>query len=115
MKNLATLFTLLLFAACSNDPIQEAVEENDNFNQGQAFTANLNLPDILHNYTDLDLPEHFVRMVSEIDNTPNNNLVTDAGATLGRVLFTIIFYQRTILLPAPLAIYNQMAFRTQTN
>ena len=46
------------------------------------------LPDTPYNYANPNLPDHFeTRQVTNLDNTPNNNPVTDAGATLGRVLF----------------------------
>lgn len=46
------------------------------------------LPTGLHNYEAVNLPRYFERgQLEDIDNTPNNNPVTDAGATLGRVLF----------------------------
>ena len=48
----------------------------------------LDLPGSLYNYANPDLPAHFrTAAVEALDNTPNNNPVTDAGATLGRVLF----------------------------
>ncbi len=48
----------------------------------------IELPDSLYNYANPDLPAHFrTAAVEALDNTPNNNPVTDAGATLGRVLF----------------------------
>lgn len=47
----------------------------------------LDLPPSLHDYTD-DLPAHYRSpLVGEYDNTPQDNPITDAGATLGRVLF----------------------------
>lgn len=54
------------------------------------------LPLVPLNYSNPDLPEHFYEngfigsfqsSMNLIDNTPDNNPVTDAGATLGRVLF----------------------------
>lgn len=88
-----TLFicALCLALSCSNDPIEETTqtveETQDGNNSGQTFTAQLDLPDILFEYSNLDLPNHFMGQVGRIDNTPNDNMVTDAGATLGRVLF----------------------------
>ena len=38
-------------------------------------------------YAIQDLPEHFRNDVTALDNTPASNLLSDAGATLGRVLF----------------------------
>ncbi|MFT5139011.1 MAG: cytochrome c peroxidase [Lysobacterales bacterium] len=51
------------------------------------------LPDEHYNYANVDLPSHFTNLntpggsVVSNDNTPVNNPITDAGATLGRVLF----------------------------
>jgi cytochrome c peroxidase len=48
----------------------------------------LRLPDPAFQYADVDLPAHFTApAVRRLDNTPASNPVTDAGATLGRVLF----------------------------
>lgn len=45
------------------------------------------LPDTLLDYSH-DLPDHFLTaQIDGFDNTPGDNPVTDAGATLGRVLF----------------------------
>jgi cytochrome c peroxidase len=55
----------------------------------------IDLPTTPYNYTSLNLPPHFLTndggaipsSINGIDNNPNQNPVTDAGATLGRVLF----------------------------
>jgi cytochrome c peroxidase len=48
----------------------------------------LRLPATPARYADLDLPAHFrTPAARRFDNTPADNPVTDAGATLGRVLF----------------------------
>jgi cytochrome c peroxidase len=48
----------------------------------------LRLPETPDRYSDIDLPAHFQTPVARrFDNTPADNPVTDAGATLGRVLF----------------------------
>lgn len=55
----------------------------------------INLPETPYNYTNLNLPPHFLTndggtlpsSINGIDNNPASNPVTDAGATLGRVLF----------------------------
>lgn len=59
--------------------------------------AELNLPDQYFNYANIELPDHYntsefpaayqFRAITEYDNTPIDNPITDAGATLGRVLF----------------------------
>ena len=48
----------------------------------------LHLPDVPYRYSYVDLPAHFKTPAAErFDNTPADNPITDAGATLGRVLF----------------------------
>src|SRR5262249_36956344 len=48
----------------------------------------LHLPDTPYHYADIELPAHFKEPAARrFDNTPADNPVTDAGATLGRVLF----------------------------
>ena len=87
MKNalfISGLMITLLFS-CSNtateiDELDTALNED--------FSDVLSLPTVRYNYAAPDLPAHFrVNNVQNIDNTPNNNPVSDAGATLGRVLF----------------------------
>ncbi len=50
------------------------------------FSDVLNLPTTPLNYANIVLPNYF-NQDDDIDNTPNDNQVTDWGATLGRVLF----------------------------
>lgn len=46
------------------------------------------LPDTPYNYAAIALPSHLVAATNRLaDNTPRENTITDAGATLGRVLF----------------------------
>jgi cytochrome c peroxidase len=48
----------------------------------------LRLPETPYRYADLELPPHFrTPAARRLDNTPRDNPTTDAGATLGRVLF----------------------------
>jgi len=82
----ASLFTLFIsLTSCDNDdyqPVDDTAEV-------------LNLPAVSFDYENLNLPNHFTidapgplpTAINDIDNTPINNPVTDAGATLGRVLF----------------------------
>ncbi len=52
------------------------------------FSHILNLPGTPHNYSNITLPDHLLTAeVSDKDNTPANNPITDEGSTLGRVLF----------------------------
>src|SRR5687767_15874897 len=53
-----------------------------------ATARTLKLPETPYNYASVELPSHFkTRSVRDLDNTPRDNPITDAGATLGRVLF----------------------------
>ena len=47
----------------------------------------LNLPATPYRYANVELPAHFTDTSRKHDNTPADNPITDAGATLGRVLF----------------------------
>jgi cytochrome c peroxidase len=48
----------------------------------------LRLPETPYRYADVELPAHFrTPGARRFDNTPRDNPLTDAGATLGRVLF----------------------------
>jgi cytochrome c peroxidase len=56
------------------------------FAQSGQPARTLHLPDTPYRYAALDLPAHFEAAQAQ-DNTPRANRLTDAGATLGRVLF----------------------------
>jgi len=47
----------------------------------------LHLPDTPYDYANVELPAHFSQPGRNMDNSPADNQMTDAGATLGRVLF----------------------------
>jgi cytochrome c peroxidase len=48
----------------------------------------LKLPETPYRYANLELPAHFrTPAARRFDNTPSDNSITDAGGTLGRVLF----------------------------
>lgn len=54
----------------------------------EILSLTLNIGKQPFNYANMDLPRHYTDGdASEIDNTPEDNLITDMGATLGRVLF----------------------------
>ncbi len=74
----------LIFSCSPNDEVTDDIDDTVNTD----FSDILNLPSDYYNYANPDLPNHFTTgQVAGIDNTPNNNPVTDEGATLGRVLF----------------------------
>lgn len=47
----------------------------------------ITLPDAKHNYSNIQFPSDVINNLSDMDNTPAENPISDAGATLGRVLF----------------------------
>jgi cytochrome c peroxidase len=78
-----------------DDTSNEGTMANDTVSSSE---RNLTLPTSSFNYANITLPEHFLvnnypdsmpfqKAVMEYDNTPASNPITDAGATLGRVLF----------------------------
>lgn len=94
----AGLFSLFLsaflFPACQSDDDSEIVipddhqEEPADSTKNEEETAFPNLPDVPFNYASPDLPGHFFALpIQDQDNTPADNLISDWGATLGRVLF----------------------------
>jgi len=87
------IISVFTFWACTKDnPTPDPpVGPSDPF-------AELNLPAQSFNYANIDLPAHYTTngfpaqfnfqyAPTEYDNTPADNVTTDAGATLGRVLF----------------------------
>lgn len=87
------LLALLFFASsCSNSDSEEYIPIPDSNTITQ-----LNLPDTYFNYANIALPSYYTasefppqfqfQAVTAYDNTPADNPITDAGATLGRVLF----------------------------
>ncbi|SEL49247.1 cytochrome c peroxidase [Aquimarina amphilecti] len=88
---LSLAFIVILFSSCSNNDQEDYVPiEEDS-------SSEINLPDVFFNYANIILPEHYTensfpdqfqfQAAIEFDNTPIDNPITDAGATLGRVLF----------------------------
>lgn len=84
-----SLLCLVAMSSCqedsnilNDDDITVVIDDNTPINP----IAGLNLPATPLNYANVQLPNHF-NQLNNIDNTPNNNPVTNLGATLGRVLF----------------------------
>ena len=71
-----------LVAVCASFIAVDAVRAED----APAKVRTLNLPEKPYKYADVELPSHF-QAAKRQDNTPRDNPITDAGATLGRVLF----------------------------
>lgn len=85
------IISLVFIFACSEDG------NNDDLTPIDPFTE-LNLPEEHFDYANISLPSHytendfpsqfeFQHAALEFDNTSPDNSITDAGATLGRVLF----------------------------
>ena len=88
MRNLIALIGLLSVCSLMGRVLPPALggAGEDAGNRRESVT--LHLPEQLANYAKVSLPAHFNnRAVRRFDNTPADNPVTDAGATLGRVLF----------------------------
>ncbi|MBC9908856.1 cytochrome-c peroxidase [Chitinophaga varians] len=92
---LSSLFLLFLLFACKKDNADPIPGHNGN-GQGQEPPANTpgapQLPAALYDYvgTGNNMPPYiktFLASRTDLDNTPTGNPITNAGATLGRVLF----------------------------
>lgn len=96
---LIALAGLLLLASCTkkDDTATNDQSTNNTSNisdtpvdqtDAEILAAKLNLPTQLFNYANQPLPNYLTNgPVDAADNTPLDNPITDAGATLGRVLF----------------------------
>jgi len=74
--------------SCSKDEYLELPVNDDTSTNADIDASVLNLPQSPFNYANILLPNFFLNnAVQNEDNTPNNNAITDNGATLGRVLF----------------------------
>jgi cytochrome c peroxidase len=101
-----TLFKKLVFAlligvffSCSSENEYEVITNTDSdgvviddvlpTSTDDLILANsLNLPINSFNYSNIVIPNYFLANgTAQEDNTPNNNRITNNGATLGRVLF----------------------------
>jgi len=86
----ATAFALipLTFALTARGSAAPASEDAPDVPAKPSTERTLKLPETPYRYSDLELPAHFKTPAARrFDNTPANNPVTDAGATLGRVIF----------------------------
>lgn len=97
LKNTLLLMMALSMVACASDDDYVDISGDDvvvddgdtgSSTDDQILAQTLNLPTTLFNYANIQLPGYFLdNQLQGEDNTPNNNPITDAGATLGRVLF----------------------------
>jgi len=91
---LLLLFSVVLFSCSDDSSDYKPVDGGTTIDPVKLI---LDLPDTPYNYSQLNLPSYFLAgegAVLDTDNNPTTNPVTDAGATLGRVLF----YDRNLSL-----------------
>ncbi|WP_261389516.1 cytochrome-c peroxidase [Ferrimonas balearica] len=92
------LLALVLLGACGGSDSTSSLPEGDPAPEPTPPSSRWTLPDALLSYADQPLPRHFEvndfaegfqfqNSAIDNDNTPDTNPITDAGATLGRVLF----------------------------
>ncbi|WP_039970121.1 cytochrome-c peroxidase [Vibrio halioticoli] len=107
-NTLVTLLATLCLTACNSDGGSDSgssgeaadpeVPTSPETTPETSPSSVLNLPETHFNYSNIELPEHYLvnyfpagfqfqRAAIDMDNQPDHNLTTDAGATLGRVLF----------------------------
>jgi cytochrome c peroxidase len=90
---LAALILAIGFVGCKKDNEDDNPSGGTGNGNGTVYTGDIlkqtpNLPSTPFNYANITLPNYLnTPPVNGQDNTPNNNPITDAGATLGRVLF----------------------------
>lgn len=91
MRILSVLLVAFMITSCSENGTEDMLENGNLDPDGNVITTtyrdflSIDL-DNLDDYTSLNLPEHY-QVVAASTNTPGNNLITDEGASLGRVLF----------------------------
>ena len=97
-KSTFQLLLILSLFACTSDneyinisdenPDDVIIVDNISASDEEILNRTLNLPSTSFNYANVVLPNYFLaNRTAQEDNTPNNNRISDAGATLGRVLF----------------------------
>ncbi len=96
LKNILLLILAINIISCASEEEYVDITNDDIVNDGDdgdvtdddILALTLNLPTTSFNYANIILPVYFLdNQLQDEDNTPNNNPITDAGATLGRVLF----------------------------
>ncbi len=87
----ALTFITLLLLGCANEEDESSPDQITSEFSAEDMTILdrvLDLPETPFNYANMELPWHYkTDDVGDSDNTPDDNHITDMGATLGRVLF----------------------------
>lgn len=93
---LSIAFASILLFSCAKDeefnnddmPGNSTDNPDNGGDTGEIDNNILNLPNTYFNYANINVPDYYENQdVANADNTPGNNPITNAGATLGRVLF----------------------------
>ena len=72
------MFIAVLTVSCESD---------DSSTIRNGYNDIYNLPETPYNYSNPSFPNTFTPYVFGFDNTPSDNIISDDGVTLGRVLF----------------------------
>ncbi|OJJ22805.1 cytochrome-c peroxidase [marine bacterium AO1-C] len=84
---LLSITSLITMVACNNNE-ETAQPTTTTEGDSEILAKTLNLPDEAYNYSNINLPTHFLAAnIQATNNTATTNPTTDLGATLGRVLF----------------------------
>lgn len=92
-QSIQLLVIVSIFSCVTEDEYEDINNQNsDDINisasDDEILSRTLNLPINSFNYSNVNYPSSFLgNGTNQEDNTPNNNRVSNAGATLGRVLF----------------------------
>ena len=73
-----SFFVAIVIVSCESD---------DTSTIRNGYNDIYNLPETPYNYSNPSFPDTFTPYVFGFDNTPSDNIITDDGVTLGRVLF----------------------------
>lgn len=87
---LVIIAMIILTSSCESEinTISTTTDDtNTSDDVNYASFEELNLPETPYNYSNIDLPQHFETFEVDRTDTEGDNMITDAGATLGRVLF----------------------------
>ena len=79
-------FIIIIFISVLVFMLQDCMKKNNDVIQNSAVNS---VPDLSVSYTynNIKYPAHITNNLLAVDNTPVNNVITDNGASLGRVLF----------------------------
>ena len=81
MRSLILIFSLFIAV------LTVSCESDDSSTIRDGYNDIYNLPETPYNYSNPSFPNTFTPYVFGFDNTPSDNIISDDGVTLGRVLF----------------------------